>query len=99
MDTLTLIVGFPLVVLLGFAAFAACGLLGSLIMEGKGRRADTGAVLGLVLGLVGVLVTLAVPPRRESTAKTFGPTQPIPPIPADDRTGQTDQIHRSPIAA
>ena len=98
MDYLTLIVAFPLVVLFGFVAFAACGLLGSLIMDGKGRRAGTGAVLGLLLGVVGVLVALAVPPRQEPADKTFGPARPIPPMPTAD-PGQVDQTHRSRIAA
>ena len=99
MDYLTLILSFPLVVLFGFTAVASCGLLGSFIMEGKGRSANAGAVLGLFLGVVGVLVTLAIPSRPDPVAKALGPTHPKPPMPAADRTGQADQLHRSRIAA
>ena len=56
MDGLSLIIGIGGAVICGFA--------GSHIMKSKGRSPGAGAALGVLLGVIGLLITLAISPNE-----------------------------------
>jgi hypothetical protein len=60
MDGLSLIIGIVGAIICGFA--------GSYIMKSKGRSAAAGAALGVLLGVFGLLITLAISANGESEA-------------------------------
>jgi len=54
--------GFTLVVILVGILFASiiCAVIGAVIMDNKGRSLVSGAVLGFLLGIFGLIICLAM---------------------------------------
>jgi hypothetical protein len=65
MDGLSLIIGIVGAIICGFA--------GSYIMKSKGRNPAAGAALGVLLGVIGLLITLAISPNGNEKGGTYKP--------------------------
>ena len=56
-------------VLIGLVIWLACGVVGAMIMSGRGRSSCGGFALGILLGPIGLIIALLIRPSEEHEAE------------------------------
>ena len=56
-------------ILIGIVLWLAFGVIGAMIMSGKGRSGCGGFTLGVVLGPIGLIIALLLRPSEENEAQ------------------------------